>query len=234
MKTTTQIFNGFLTFMIVLVLLFTSCTKEKDYYSIGDFFISYGVIEKRSETINDFIIHLDDGNNLVPVTTSGSSFRIKDNQRIWVYFNPLSDTKLTDSTVTYIAKIVSLKEILFKDIKNISQVSDDSMGHDPIIVRDAWISKTGGILTLDLKYFTQGSVHYVNLIDNSEANGITAPFVLELRHNARGDSQAYPATGLVSFKLNYLKITGQNMTRFYIRYTDYDGRRIDLPLIYHY
>ncbi len=234
MKTTTRIFNVFLTFMIVLVVLFSSCTKEKDYYSIGDIFVSYGVIEKRSETINDFIIHLDDGNNVVPATTSESSFRIKDNQRIWVYFNPLSDTKLTDSTVTYISRIVSLKEILFKDIKNSAQVSDDSMGHDPLIVRDAWISKTGGILTLDLKYFTQGSLHYVNLIDNGEADGIIKPFVLELRHNARGDSPAYPATALVSFKLNYLKLTGQNMTRFYIRYTDYDGRRIDLPLTYHY
>ena len=223
---------GFIT-VIVSGVLFSSCTKEKDYYSIGDIFVSYGVIEKRSETINDYVIHLDDGSKVVPAISSPSGL-IKDNERVWVYFNPLSDTKLTDSTVTYIAKIVNLKEILFKDIKNISQVSADSVGHDPIIVRDSWISKTGGILNLDLRFFTQGSLHYINLIDNGEANGISNPFILELRHNARGEFNGYSATALVSFKLNYLKLSGQNMTRFYIRYTDYDGRRIDLPMTYRY
>lgn len=234
MKTTARFLKVILPCMIVLVTLLSSCSKEKDYYSIGDFFVSYGVIEKRSTTVNDYIIHLDDGNNVIPAITSVPSLQIKDNQRIWVYFNPLSDTKLTDSTVTYIANIVSLKEILFKDIKNISQVSNDSVGNDPIIVREAWISKTGGILTLDLKFFTQGTVHYVNLIDNGASNGVSSPFILELRHNARGDLNQFPANALVSFKLDYLKLSGKSETKFYIRYTDYEGRRIDLPQTYKY
>jgi len=113
-------------------------------------------------------------------------------------------------------------------------VSDDSMGHDSIIVRDAWISKTGGIVNIDFKYYTQGSIHYINLIDNGEADGITKPFILELRHNARGDLKDFAAMGLVSFKLDYLKLPGKNATSFFIRYTDYLGRRIDLPFTYRY
>ena len=234
MKPIVKFFKVLMPCVAVLSILFSSCVKDHDYYSIGDFFVSYGVVQKRSSNLNDYIIHLDDGNNVVPATTSAPSLQVKDNERVWVYFNPLGDTKLTDSTVTYIANIVSIRDILFKDIKNISQVSDDSMGHDPINVRDAWISKANGILTLDLKFFTQRSLHYVNLIDNGEANGITNPFVLELRHNARGDLKEYPVTALVSFKLDYLKLAGKSETRFYIRYTDYDGRRIDLPQTYKY
>ena len=108
------------------------------------------------------------------------------------------------------------------------------MGHDPINIRDAWISKTGGILNIDMRYYTQGSVHYINLIDNGEANGIDNPFVLELRHNARGDMKMHPAAAFVSFKLDYLKISGKNKTDFIIKYTDYDGKNIEIPLTYKY
>ena len=177
---------------------------------------------------------MHDGNNVIPVATSHPWLQLKDNQRVLVEFNPFSDTKLTDSTVTYIANIVNIRSILFKDIKKYTEVSDDSMGHDPILIREAWISHTGGILTLDLKYFTQGSVHYINLIDNGEANGISKPYILELRHNARGDRMEYPASGLVSFRLDYLKLPGKSETNFFIRYTDYEGRRIDLPKTYRY
>ena len=220
--------------VIVLGVIFTSCLKDDDHYSIGDFIVTFGTIEKKSTAVNDYVIHLDHGDKVVPVASSVPSFDIKNNQRVLVNFNPLSDEKLTDSTVTYFAKIEGLRDILFKDIKKYTDVADDSMGHDPIIIKDAWISKTGGILTIDMKYYTQGSVHYINLIDNGEANGVDKPFILELRHNARGDRKDYPATGYVSFRLGYLELAGKNETKFFVRYTDYDDRRIDLPFTYKY
>ena len=229
---------GFLTLIIptviVLGVIFTSCRKDDDHYSIGDFIVTFGTIEKKSTAVNDYVIHLDHGDKVVPVASSVPSFDIKNNQRVLVNFNPLSDEKLTDSTVTYFAKIEGLRDILFKDIKKYTDVADDSMGHDPIIIKDAWISKTGGILTIDMKYYTQGSVHYINLIDNGEANGVDKPFVFELRHNARGDRKDYPAAGYVSFRLDYMKLAGKNETKFFVRYTDYDDRRIDLPFTYKY
>ncbi len=234
MKTKVHTYKARLVMFLLAGILFSSCVKDHNYYSVGDFYESLGTIELKSSSLNDFVIHLDDGNNVIPVATSHPWLQLKDNQRVLVEFNPFSDTKLTDSTVTYIANIVNIRSILFKDIKKYTEVSDDSMGHDPILIREAWISHTGGILTLDLKYFTQGSVHYINLIDNGEANGISKPYILELRHNARGDRMEYPASGLVSFRLDYLKLPGKSETNFFIRYTDYEGRRIDLPKTYRY
>ena len=229
---------GFLKLIIPAVIglgvIFTSCIKVDDYYSVGDFIVTFGTIEKKSTATNDYVINLDHGDIVVPMATSAPWFDIKDNQRVLVNFNPLSDEKLTDSTVTYFANIEGLREILFKDVKKYTEVADDSMGHDPIIIKDAWISKTGGILTIDMKYYTQGSVHYINLIDNGEANGVDKPFILELRHNARGDREDYPATGYVSFRLDYLKLAGKNETKFFVRYTDYDDRRIDIPFTFKY
>jgi len=229
---------GFLNLIIPaavgLGMIFSSCFKDDDLYSVGDFIVTFGTIEKKSTGNNDFTINLDSGDKVVTYATSVPWFEMKNNQRVLVSFNPLSKSRLTDSTVTYAANINSIRDILFKVIKKYTEVADDSMGHDPIIIRDSWISKTGGILTIDLKYYTQGSVHYINLIDNAEANGIDKPFVLELRHNSRGDRKDYPATGYASFKLDYLKLAGKTETKFYIRYTDYDGRRIDLPKTYKY
>ena len=227
-------FKLILSVIIGLGILLTSCMKDDNCYSIGDYMVSFGTIEKKSTTNNNYVIHLDAGHKVVPLSTSVPWFEVKNNQRVMVSFNPLSDEKLTDSTLTYFANIYSLRDILFKDVKKYTQVADDSMGHDPIIIRDAWISKTGGILTIDFRYYTQGSVHYINLIDNGEANGVDKPFILEFRHNARGDRKDYPATGYVSFRLDYLKLPGKNETKFYVRYTDYDGRRIDLPETYKY
>ena len=229
---------GFLKFAIPaamgLGMIFSSCLKDDNHYSMDDFAVSLGTIEKKTTGTSDYVIHLDDGSQVVPLSMDAPPVTITDNQRVMVNYSIFRYEPLTDSTRTYYANIDGLRDILFKGIKKYTEVRDDSMGHDPIIIRDAWISKVGGILNVDLKYYTQGSVHYINLIDNGEGNGIDQPFVLELRHNARGDRKDYPATGYVSFKLDYLKLTGKTQTKFFIRYTDYDGRRIDLPRTYNY
>jgi len=221
--------------LIGLGMVFTSCLKDDHYYYHGgDDHLSFGTVEKKSTAVNDYVIHLDHGDKVVPLSTSVPSFVLKDNQRVLVSFDPERNERLTDSTLTYYGNINSLRDVLFKGVKKYTEVADDSMGHDPILIREAWISKTGGILTIDFRYFTQGSVHYINLIDNGEANGIIKPFILELRHNARGDRKDYLATGYVSFKLDYLKLQGKTQTDFYVRYTDYDGRKIDTPFTYKY
>lgn len=220
--------------VIGLGMLFASCYPEENCYREGESFVSFGTIAKNGTGTTDYVIHLDEGDIVVPQETSVPSFVTKDNQRVLVNFSPLSDQDLTDSTSTYLSRINALRDILFKDIKKYTEVADDSMGHDPIIIRRLWISKTVGILNIDMKYYTQGSVHYINLIDNGEANGIDKPFVLELRHNARGDRKDYPATAYVSFRLDYLKLPGKNETKFFIRYTDYGGKRIDIPGTYRY
>lgn len=235
MKKKIEFFKMIIPAVIGLGMIFSSCFKEyDDCCSTGDYIVSFGIVEQKSTTDNDYVIHLDEGDIVVPLASSSPWIDVKNNQRVLVNFEPMRDEKLTDSTQTYYARIYSLRSILFKGIKKYTEVADDSMGHDPIVIRDAWISKTGGILNIDMRYFTQGSVHYINLIDNGEANGIIKPFVLELRHNARGDRNAHPAAAFVSFKLDYLKISGKNETKFIVRYTDYDGKNIEIPFTYKY
>ncbi len=226
--------SGILLAALAVGLLFTSCLDDDDGYSIGDFMVSFGVVEKSGSGDDDsFVIHLDDGDKVVPVSTAIPLQEISNNQRVLVNVNPLDDQLNDDGSKTYYAKILELRKILYKDISKKAEVSDDSMGHDPIIVKESWISGDS-ILNVEFKFYTEGSVHYINLLDIGEGNGDDQPFVYELRHNARDDEEQYPVSGFVSFKLNPIKLSSKNQVKFYIRYTDYEGRRIDLPHTFTY
>lgn len=224
------ILRSILLFLIVTItILITSCSKDDDHYSIGDFMVSFGVIQKNIESAdNSYLILLDNGDKLSMVVSPLLPIEIKNDQRVFVNFAPFDDKVNADKSKTYYGKINYIQNILYKNIQKLSQINNDSIGHDPIIIRDSWVAGDS-ILTIDFKYYTEGSVHYINLVDNAEGNGKDKPYVFEFRHNARGDIQSYRTSGYVSFKLNPIKITGQHKVDFYIRYTDYDGKRIDIP-----
>jgi hypothetical protein len=223
-------------FPVIFIVSFLLSACVDDYgrhnYDNYNFGTSLGLIQT-STTGVPFLVNLDNGSILTPSDASFPGFTPLDSQRVWVRFNPLSNTNINDSTFNYVGKIYDIQNILFKDIKNISQVKSDSVGHDEITVKNAWIQPKD-ILNLDLRFFTNGSVHYINLIDNGKGDGITNPFVLELRHNARGDNPIYPAYATVSFKLNYLRKAGKNPVSFFISYTDYNGNQIQIPKTYSY
>lgn len=219
-------------FVISFFLMACEDYFNRHNYNYYDFATSFGLVQK-STTDASFVVNLDNGSILTPSDASFSGFTPLDSERVWVRFNPISNTKITDTTFNYVGKIYNINNILFKDIKNISQVSSDSVGHDPITVKNVWISPKN-ILNFDLRFFTNGSVHYINLIDNGQGDGITNPFILELRHNARGDTPNFAAYANVSFKLNYLRKSGKNPVSFFIRYTDYNGNQIDIPRTYSY
>jgi hypothetical protein len=228
--------SGILLATVAFGLLFSACSDDDDdYYSIGDFIVSFGVIDKTGTSADDnsFVILLDNGDKVAPVSSSHYIHDLNDNQRVWVNFNPLDDKENDDNTKTYYANIMDMRTILYKNISKMAEVSDDSMGHDPVIIKDSWISGDS-ILNVEFKYYTQGSVHYINLLDINEGNGVDQPYIYEFRHNARGDEKNYLVSGFVSFKLNPIKLPSQNKVEFYIRYTDYDGKRIDIPHTFNY
>jgi hypothetical protein len=211
------------------VLLFSACNKEDDHYSIGDFIVSFGVVEKTPDSAEgNYLIRLDDGNRFSTIAPPVNSGEIKAGQRVFVNFAPYEDKINPDNSKTIYGKINLIQSILFKDVLLLSKVNNDSIGNDPILVKDTWVTGDS-ILTVGFNFFTEGSVHYINLADNGEGNGIQKPFVFEFRHHARGDQQIYKSSGYVSFNLNKYRLAGQHKVDFYLRYTNYEGRRIDLP-----
>jgi len=214
-------------------LLLTSCEDFlNDNHEQGYSVVTLGFVKTNSAD-QTFLINFDNGSILSPDQNTIAAFGVQDSERVWVRFSPYNFTQINDSTKNYHSKILGLSKILYKSIKKTSEVAADSAGKDPIIVRDAWISGKN-ILNLDLRFYSQGSIHYINLLDNGEGDGITKPYVLELHHNARGDMPSYLVSALVSFNLDNLKVQGQNSVKFVVRFTDYRGNQIEIPKTFSY
>lgn len=212
-----------------LALTLFSCEKDKDYYSLGDVWISMGFIEQANEGL--FSIRLDNGDTLVPVSNAVPYFKTENNQRIMVNYTILDE--VNQSTKKFYVKVNNLYEILYKDIIELTEQNNDSIGNDPVHIIDIW--KSGSILNVEFSFLGGGITHYINLAKPAgNPNGQSEPIELELRHNARKDPFQYQLRSIVSFDLNSIEIAGRDSIQFKVISTDYGGNKHTFSSTYKY
>jgi hypothetical protein len=218
--------------LIVLIaggLLVTSCSEDKDYYSVGDYLISFGVVEQsNANQENNLVVRLDNGDMAVSLISLPNGVEFEAGQRVLINFAPYEDKMNADNSKIYFGKFNKIQDILYKDILSVTNINNDSIGNDPVMINKTWLTGDS-ILNIQFSYYTQGARHYINLVDTGEGTGIENPYLLEFRHNNRGEILGYPASGYVSFKLNPIKVVGRHEVDFNIRYTDYEGKTIVIP-----
>jgi len=227
--------------LVGFLFVFAGCNDDEGY-SLSDMYIGFGIVENT----DDYKIVLDDGGILYPVAFgsgyhswyaedhSGSHHEIETGDRVFVNFTILDD-KVDDTghVVAYYVKINSTKKILTKGILDITEANKDSIGNDPIVVKECWMAND--LLNFQLKYYGRNEIHFINLV--KEPGELTAegqPFELELRHNKNGDSEEILYTAFVSFKLDTLQIAGLDSVRFKVTSTDYDGELFEFEGVYKY
>lgn len=209
------------------LLILTGCLED-DGYSLGDQWIGFGVVEN----IDNLRFRMDNGDILKPVTFNNYYFKTRDGldvgDRVYLNFTILDDTENdTTDVVTYYVQINSLDEILLKQIINVTPENEDSIGNDPIIVRDVWIANN--MINFQLKYWGRYETHFINLVKQpGELNAEDQPFQLELRHNKNDDDEDIPYSASVSFHLDSLIVSGLDSVRFDVTCEDYNG----VPFLY--
>jgi len=224
--------NNFLSGLIISlsVLVFFSCGDKKDYYSLGDIWISLGMIEKQDSDSN-FIIYLDNGDTLVPATNDAPYFYLKNDQRVMVNYTILDE--VGKSTKKFWVKINDLYDVLFKDIIELNEANNDSIGNDPVNIDNIWISKN--LLNIEFKYLGGDKIHYINLTHQADnITNLSQSVELELRHNANNDSLKYSLTGIVTFNLKNIEISNQDSVNFIVKSTDYKGDEHTFNGTYYY
>ncbi len=231
---------------IIFVLLvgflfgFSGCLDD-DGYSLDDVWVGFGVVENT----DTYKIVMDDGDTLYPVAFggyvpwndsyySGNSHKVKAGDRLMLNFTVLDD-KLNDTgeVTAYYVKVNSAKTVLTKGVLDITEANKDSIGNDPIIVKETWMAN--GLLNFQLKYWGRNQIHYINMVKQpGKLTGQGQPFHLELRHSKNGDSEDIPYTAFVSFKLDSLQVAGLDSVRFTVTSTDYDGEPFEYNGVYKY
>ncbi len=216
--------------LMAFVLVFPSCLDD-DGYSLGDIWIGFGVLKGEDGA---FQIIMDNKDVLVPVAANNYDWQdhFESGDRVLVNYTVLDDD-LTGSTSVYYVKVNDIDDILMKGVMDITPEIEDSIGNDPIVVDDYWM--TDSLITFKLKYWGYTQIHFLNLV--KEPGNLTADdqsIQLELRHNANMDSESVLYSAFVSFSLNSLRIDGLDSVRFEINSTDYEGAEQSFEEVFNY
>ncbi|HPT31454.1 MAG TPA: NigD-like C-terminal domain-containing protein [Prolixibacteraceae bacterium] len=215
-----------------MLLAFTSCLNDDDHYSLDNFWVQLGIVDKPVE--GGYTVRLDDGSRIIPVAGYFYGSGLKDSQRVMVNYTILDDKLVNDTLKEYYVKVNALRKVLSKGILDLTPAIEDSLGNDPIVVKDFWISKNQ-LLNVSLLYYGNYKVHFINLV--KQPGTLTAgqqPVQLVLKHNENGDQRDYPLTALVSFDLSAIKIPGLDSVRFKVESEDYSGKIKSFEGVYHY
>ncbi len=236
---------GWIIFIGLLVGM-TSCLDDEGDYSVYDQWIGFGMVEQVGSDPVSYKIILDDGEQLIPVASAypwyyydknGISARLLTGDRILVNFTIVdeedSGNEEDEDAGIYYVRINSIKKILLKGVMDITEEIEDSIGNDPLIVRQCWV--TDSLLNFEIKYWGYSEIHFINLVKlpgDTAAEG--RPLELQLRHNENGDSRDFPYVAFVSFHMNSLKQAGMDSIQFRVTSTDYEGRPFEFHGVYHY
>jgi hypothetical protein len=231
-------------FLIGFLFVFSGCVDE-DAYSLSKMWVGFGIIQEINVEAAEYIIIMDNGDVLNPVISdyyhpwyyysdNDSHSVFKNGDRILINYTVLGDDKNdAGEIVEFFVKVNSIKKILMKGILDITSENQDSIGNDPVIVQDYWM--TDSLLNFKISYWGNNKVHFINLVKQpGELTLANQPIELELRHNENGDEQNIPFAAYVSFKLNELEIAGIDSVQFVVNSTDYDGNSYSYEGTYFY
>ncbi len=205
--------------LIVLLAGLTSCLDDGEGYSLGNYWVDLGIMETQGEVE---VVRLDNGALLFPVAGWPGFHKLETGDRVMVDYTIVGDKSSGEGGDAYYVRINSVTELLKKGILDLTPANEDSIGNDPVVVRDMWVSKNQ-LLNFRIRYYGNDRIHFINLVKQP---GVPVaedqPIQLELRHNRNGDREVFPMTAFVSFELDSLRIAGLDSVRFEVRAVDYD------------
>jgi len=109
-----------------------------------------------------------------------------------------------------------------KNIFEITPETEDSIGNDPVIIKNMWV--TDNFLNFELSFWGNNKTHMVNLVKQpGEITSEDLPVELEIRHNKFDDEELFRYSAYVSFDMSPLKIAGTDSVTFKVSGKNYDS-----------
>ncbi|MCP4553360.1 MAG: hypothetical protein GY834_15260 [Bacteroidetes bacterium] len=204
-------------FFIITIL--SGCDKEEALPR----WIGAGSIVKAVELADEFSILLDNGDQLFPNKIIENS-NFKDEDRVVVYYS-ITD-KIDDASLN--VNIFNIVDILTKDVLQLTESIQDSIGNDPIYINENNIWIANNHLNFDFIYHGGYSIHYINLVKLFEdTHTEDDKLILEFRHNANNDPSNVLMSGIVSFRLESLRIADEDSVDILVRILEYEDEILE-------
>jgi len=215
---------------VLPVISFVSCDDDDDY-SLDKFWVGLATVENPGEDSN-FYLRLDNDELLWIASTNDPNYRPKSGQRILADYTILNDQS-SSAGYDHDIKLNDAYNILTKSIYTVSKNTQDSIGYDPIGIRDMWI----GSDYLNVKFFYRGynQRHMISLVRDTAKVYNDNKIHLEIRHNAHNDATDYTFSGIASFNLSSLQALPRlQPLDIVVHYTDYQGKDLEQDFSYNY
>ena len=182
------------------------------------FLVSCNDIEQNNEEIPNYFTDIATVSN--PNLSSGFYFTLDNNDKMWIsktnvpYYIPKTGQRIiasysilstADTSHLYSHKVElnNVYEVLTKNIFTITPATQDSIGNDPILIRDIWIGTD--YLNIEFAFPGYNMTHFINLVTDTTQIYTDGKIHLEFRHNANNDNPVYTKSGIVSFDLKSLQ-----------------------------
>jgi hypothetical protein len=205
------IMKKFVFILMLPLLAFISCDNDDD----DDRWVSIATVSNPDNSAH-FSLKLDNNKTLYVSKTNFESYRPKTGQRVLVDY-----TVLDRKAETYNVKLNDAYNILTKGIFYITPETQDSIGNDPIAIRDIWVGSD--FLNVEFLYWGYGKTHYINLVKDDSKQYADNKIHLEFRHNNNNDAQVYRYNGIVSFNLTSLLSQTSTPLELAIHIKKYNG-----------
>lgn len=196
----------FMAICLAVMPALQSCDDFDNGYSVGDFTPPLWATVR--VTGSAFYLDCDRWGTLWPVNTNIGWYEPADGQRVITTFNPLYDNF---QGYDHAVKILTMQEVLTKNIEIMTAENEKEFGNDPILVDKRNLGISGGYLNI---IFAQNlpskTKHRISLVRTQEEEDLYTEdgyIHLELRYNTYDDVTGYRTFGAVSYNLNSLDIT---------------------------
>lgn len=192
-----------------------SCSKEDEKVFLS---LPNAVVTIRPQADESFVMQLDDENQLIADNIAKSPFGKKEVRALVNYTeNGAPQGKVQHVTVNWLDSIRTKMPV-----PDMGDMNNINYGNDPIEIVNDWVTVAeDGYITMRIRTFwgTPGSKHYINLVYKNS----TDPLELELRHDARGETNGRWGDALIAFNLNELTQIEGNETRIILKWHSYSG-----------
>lgn len=168
-----------------------------------------------------FLMQLNDSTRLVPANMAKSPFGDKE---VRALVNYKVEPGQNDPHRVHINWIDSIRTKM--TVPSLGDMDHKTYGNDPIEIVNDWVSVAeDGYLTLRIRtlWGNAHTPHYINLLTGTDAKN---PYVLELRHDAKGDYAGSMGDALIAFNLReVLKGADTEKVKFTLRWKSFNGEK---------
>ncbi len=205
--------------VVLLVMILPACNKDDQLPQ----WTSIGTIEKTDASLDEYTILLDGDERLIPNTTIENN-NLEDGERVVVQYEIIEELGNDE----YKVKVYDLDRILTKDIIQLTEAINDSIGNDPVFVKEENIWIKNNYLNFIFSFYGAYEMHRINLVKPYEITHTDdGKLILEFRHNSNNDFSSAVYKGVVSFNLESLKEEGLNDIDFVVKVKLYDDQSLE-------